>query len=285
MTNETISTTFENSEFGTIRTTIIDGEPWFVGKDVARALGYSNSRDALNAHVDKDDKRVIQKSENTTLEIPNRGMTIINESGLYALILASKLPTAKKFKHWVTSEVLPSIRKHGAYISGQASLDADEIIGKAVHAAYQIFKENESKSKPQYKAPECDYARYCNSRYGSNFGTRRFRNLTWEKQQTKKLTAISAKLCINHNEVLHDIYTEIESNYDINLDRVRYDAMWEHRIVNVSVLTAIGINEEVRIIFDTIINSVMVNAGIDPEDPMFAETLAERAAKTWNGVI
>lgn len=108
-------TVFENPEFGSIRTLTIENEVWFVGKDVATALGYGNTKDALAAHVDDEDKRVVQRSENTTLEIPNRGLTIINESGLYSLVLSSKLPTARKFRRWVTSEVLPSIRKTGGY--------------------------------------------------------------------------------------------------------------------------------------------------------------------------
>lgn len=87
--------TFENEEFGTIRTITIDDEPWFVGKDVAEVLGYSNTKDAIATHIDTEDRTVIQRSENATFEIPNRGMTIINESGLYSLVLSSKLPTAK----------------------------------------------------------------------------------------------------------------------------------------------------------------------------------------------
>jgi len=106
---------FNNTEFGGIRAVEINGEPWLVGKDVAAALGYCNTKDALATHVETDDKQIIQRSENATLEIPNRGLTIINESGLYSLILSSKLPDAKRFKHWVTSEVLPTIRKTGAY--------------------------------------------------------------------------------------------------------------------------------------------------------------------------
>ena len=122
---------FQNEQFGRIRSVSINGEPWLAGKDVASALGYSNTKDALASHVDDEDKRIIQRSEIATLEnhipktalnvefvtaeVPNRGLTIINESGLYSLILSSKLPAAKAFKHWVTSEVLPSIRKHGVY--------------------------------------------------------------------------------------------------------------------------------------------------------------------------
>lgn len=106
---------FNSPEFGTIRTVSIDNEPWFVGKDVAEILGYGNTRDALAVHVDEEDRSVIQKSENTTLDVPNRGLTIINESGLYSLIFGSKLESARRFKRWVTSEVLPAIRKTGAY--------------------------------------------------------------------------------------------------------------------------------------------------------------------------
>lgn len=105
---------FENVEFGQIRTVEIDGEPWLVGKDVAEALGYKDTSDALKKHVDADDKLTRRFADSGQ----NREMYIINESGLYALIFGSKLPTAKKFKHWVTSEVLPSIRKTGGYTMG-----------------------------------------------------------------------------------------------------------------------------------------------------------------------
>ena len=106
---------FEHRDFGKIRTVQINGEPWFVAIDVAKALGYINSRDALKKHVDAEDRRVLQKSQNATFEIPTRGLTIINESGLYCLALSSKLPQAKAFRRWITSVVIPSIRKHGAY--------------------------------------------------------------------------------------------------------------------------------------------------------------------------
>lgn len=103
---------FNNPEFGQMRTLTIDGEPWFVGKDVAQVLGYNNTRDALSRHIDTEDKRV----SGITTPSGEQEMTIINESGLYSLILSSKLPGAKKFKRWVTSEVLPSIRKTGSFI-------------------------------------------------------------------------------------------------------------------------------------------------------------------------
>ena len=111
---------FNNPEFGEIRTTVIDGEPWFVGKDVATALGYSNTRDALSKHVDDEDKNTVAFRDGIQ---GNPNQTVINESGLYSLVLSSKLPTAKKFKRWVTSEVLPAIRKTGSYSVKQAEQD------------------------------------------------------------------------------------------------------------------------------------------------------------------
>lgn len=102
---------FQHPDFGRIRTTTVDGEPWFVGKDIAEALGYSNPRKALADHVDEEDKGVTKRD---TLGGPQE-MAIINESGVYALVFGSKLPGAKRFKHWVTSEILPTIRKTGSY--------------------------------------------------------------------------------------------------------------------------------------------------------------------------
>ena len=104
---------FNNAELGSVRTTTINGEPFFVGKDVASILGYSNGRKALIDHVDAEDKGVTKCD---TLG-GTQELTVINESGLYSLILSSKLPNAKKFKRWVTAEILPTIRKHGAYLT------------------------------------------------------------------------------------------------------------------------------------------------------------------------
>ena len=104
---------FRSDEFGEVRTIVIDGTPWFVGKDVAENLGYQNGSRDINRHVDIDDRSKIMMFDGNQ----DREVIIINESGLYSLILSSKLPTAKKFKHWVTSEVLPTIRKTGGYVN------------------------------------------------------------------------------------------------------------------------------------------------------------------------
>lgn len=132
--NEVQLFNFENHE---VRSLLLNNEPWFVGKDVADVLGYSNSRKAMADHVDDEDKEVLT-SRNVTLEnIPNRGITVVNESGLYSLILSSKLPSAKKFKRWVTSEVLPSLRKTGQYQVKE--LSGSELMAKALIEAQNVL--------------------------------------------------------------------------------------------------------------------------------------------------
>ena len=134
---------FNNPEFGKLRMVDMDGQPWLVGRDVAEALGYAKPENALATHVDDEDK--------TTTLIQGNGsnykskITIINESGLYSLVLSSKLPGAKRFKRWVTSEVLPSIRKNGGYLDGQAELGPDEILAKAVLVAQRVIEEQQQK--------------------------------------------------------------------------------------------------------------------------------------------
>lgn len=110
-----------NFEGNKVRTLKVDDEPYFVGKDVASILGYSNTRDALNKHVDSEDKNTVAIHDGITRGNPNQ--VVINESGLYSLILSSKMPNAKRFKHWVTSEVLPAIRKHGAYMTDEKAFN------------------------------------------------------------------------------------------------------------------------------------------------------------------
>lgn len=133
---------FSSSEFGSVRVVTINGEPYFVGKDIAKVLGYSNSRKALSDHVDEEDKGVTKCD---TLGGAQE-MVVVNESGLYSLILSSKLPTAKKFKHWVTSEILPAVRKHGAYMTPETIEktlnDPDFIIGLATK-----LKEEQERSR------------------------------------------------------------------------------------------------------------------------------------------
>lgn len=137
---------FNSPEFGQVRTVNVDGEPWFVGKDVTVALGYQNASKALADHVDDDDKL----NNETLVSLGQRGGWLINESGLYSLVLSSKLPTAKKFKHWVTSEVLPTIRKTGVY---QKPLSQLEILQGSIN---QLVEQNKRLSRVEMKQEEQD---------------------------------------------------------------------------------------------------------------------------------
>ena len=142
---------FENVEFGKIRTVVLDGEPWFVGKDVATALGYKDTSDALKKHVDEEDKLTRRFADSGQI----REMYVINESGVYSLVFSSKLPTAKAFKRWVTSEVLPAIRKTGSYHKPDAAqakradaMDRDS----RTRAAKLLLKIAERVEIPEYQA-------------------------------------------------------------------------------------------------------------------------------------
>lgn len=151
MTSEIQTFVFEDSQ---VRAVEVDGEPWFVGKDIATVLGYSNTRDAMNKHVDDEDKNTVAIRDGITRGNPNQ--TVINESGLYSLILSSKLPTAKKFKHWVTSVVLPSIRKHGMFATEKTIDQMLEDPDSMIKLLTELKKERARAAKLEPKAKFCD---------------------------------------------------------------------------------------------------------------------------------
>lgn len=145
---------FQKSEFGEIRTIIINNEPWFVGKDVAIILGYQNPQDAIKNHVEKEDRKMGEPNA-TPYILDSLGRkqypTFINESGLYALIFGSQLPSAKDFKHWVTSEVLPSIRKHGIYATDKV---IDDILNNpdfGIELLTKLKEEREARVKAEQR--------------------------------------------------------------------------------------------------------------------------------------
>jgi len=143
---------FENNEFGEIRTVSIGGEPWFVGKDISNVLGYERETKAITDHVDEDDRMMIDGRTQSQfgIELGQRGGWLINESGLYSLVLSSKLPSAKKFKRWVTSEVLPSIRKHGMYAIDELVNNPDLLI----HVAAELKAEREKNRQLELETVE-----------------------------------------------------------------------------------------------------------------------------------
>ncbi len=127
---------FNNDMFGAVRTTQINNQPWFIAKDIAIILGYSNTAKAIRDHVDVEDKL----GERIVLSGQNREVILINESGLYSLILSSKMPNARRFKQWVTSEVLPSIRANGGYITGQNEMSDVELMARALQVANSVIE-------------------------------------------------------------------------------------------------------------------------------------------------
>ena len=163
---------FENEEFGLVRTMIVDGEWWFVGNDVARALGYSKTYEAVKNNVEEMDTTLMGVADSMGRE---QKTTMINESGLYSLTMSSRLPSAKRFKHWVTAETLPSIRKNGGYISGQESMSDDELLEKALLVAQRKIAERdkmilEQNNKIQELSPKGMYFdAICDSRLLTNF--------------------------------------------------------------------------------------------------------------------
>ena len=146
--------TFNNPKFGEVRTVEQNGEPWFVGKDVAVILGYTNPSKALTDHVDDEDKL----NNETLSSLGQRGGWLINESGLYSLILSSKLPTARAFKRWVTSEVLPSLRKHGLYAADELLNNPDLMIEAMQALKAERAKNQQLNAKVQQDAPKVLFA-------------------------------------------------------------------------------------------------------------------------------
>lgn len=184
---------FQNKNFGQIRTIIIDDEVWFVGKDVSEALGYERPDNAIRNHIDEEDKLMHQISASGQ----SRKMVIINESGLYSLILSSKLPQAKEFKRWVTDEVLPTIRKHGGYLTPQkieeALLNPDTLIQLATTLKEEqeknkklLIKNSELSVDNQIMKPKADY-----------FDELVDRNLLTNIRETAKQLGIKEKEFIN----------------------------------------------------------------------------------------
>lgn len=244
---------FNNPEFGEIRAVEVDGEPWFVGKDMAAALGYKNPQEAIRTHVDDEDKGV---SEILTPG-GKQSLPIINESGVYSLIFSSRLEKAKEFKRWVTAEVLPTIRKHGAYIAPgaapqgleaaalQAVLQPIAATMEALTAAVQMLNQrmdvveqgrNELKALPP-GGEQVDAA---------PGGASQKR---WMRTVSEKLDLLSARYNRPHNIILSKIYKDMEEEFETVMEDERYRTMEEQRLEKCSVLTAIFFDPELRAYF------------------------------------
>ena len=201
---------FNNPEFGKVRTVVINNEPWFVGKDVATALGYVDAFGALKKHVDREDK---QNCQNDSFESP-RGMTIINESGMYSLILSSKLPTSKKFKHWVTSEVLPDIRKHGLYAKQSV---IDMMLNDPDSCIKLLTEYKQEKQEKDRLQAELDYSK----EWYSIKRVAKLNDISWKSISWRKLKRASADIGIGVKKIFDANYGEVNT-YHVKAWEVAY---------------------------------------------------------------
>ena len=244
---------FENPEFGSIRTVEIDGEPWLVGKDVAAALGDQNPQRALRNHVDAEDKGV------TEMVTPGgkQNLPIINESGLYSLILSSKLSGAKKFKRWVTAEVLPSIRKTGSYSvpSAEDAPASKKDIADLTAAVQLLTKRMDALAAREESFPALpkplpfDDPPETEKQVPGIAAQRR-----WMRAVSEKLDLLSSKIHQPHNIILSQVYRILEDKWEADLEDERMKVMVAQSLPDCSMLKAIFYNETLRDGFQKIVD-------------------------------
>lgn len=243
---------FNSPEFGKIRTMEINGEPWFVGKDVAAPLGYANSSKAIIAHVDDEDKRFemipAPDSQNGNLV----KTALINESGVYSLIFSSRMEKAKEFKRWVTSVVLPSIRKHGAYIAPQPQgletfATALDTLTAAVQALTQRMDQQEQDRRKTLPPPRAldESNPFDDCPVPIKPPSNKMRR-QWMRTASEKLNALADKCGIPSSSVLHALYQELEEDEGVILSEIRLKALEEHQLTDCSVLLAIFYDATLR---------------------------------------
>lgn len=244
---------FNNPDFGDIRIVERDGEPWFVGKDIAQALGYKDTKNALKSHVDTEDKGGWQ------ITTPSGGqkMTIINESGVYSLIFSSKLEKAQQFKRWVTAEVLPSIRKTGGYLTPAAEGRLEQLLeGKLVPFQELILEEFQRladrvltleeaetdpfQSVPALPAPLPEGKAPPPQPPGRDYLRR------WMRTASSKLDLMGSRYNMSNNAILHRLYGFLEEEFDVVLADERLRIMEEYDLDDCSTLKAIFYDEELR---------------------------------------
>lgn len=241
---------FNNPEFGKVRTIVIDGEPWFVGKDVAMALGYEKPRNAIGTHVDDEDKK------GAPIQGPHGGgqqMIIINESGVYSLIFSSKLPKAKEFKRWVTSEVLPTIRKQGGYLTPKAAEKLGQVAASVQALADRVTALEDAAANPfafavPAPAPLPEGGVQKPHTPGRDYMKR------WMRTASEKLELMSNKFNMGNNAILHKLYGYLEEDFGVVLADERLRIMEEYGLEECSTLKAIFYNDEFRDYLEEIID-------------------------------
>lgn len=239
-----------NDQFGEIRTVSIDGEPWFVGKDVAQALGYKDTVNAIKTHVDEEDKGGWQ----IATQFGAKEATIINESGLYSLVMSSKLPSAKAFKRWVTSEILPSIRKTGGY--QQRALTPNEMFMLQA----QINVENEKRiAELESRLAESD------RRLAETVEVFRSQSMSqkdvWQSEMNKTVNDLVDKYRLNHQTFRRKLYTRLEMQLGIDLNRrktnlqkrMRAGGSTYREMHDISMLRVVAQDAKLRSAFELIV--------------------------------
>ena len=240
---------FNNPEFGDMRIIELNGEPWFVGKDVARALGYAEPTKAVRERVDSEDRGV------SKIDTPSgaQEMTIINESGLYSLVLSSKLPSAKKFKRWVTSEVLPALRKHGSY-QGRPKSSAEMFYAQA-----QINMEVEQRMTELEQANRDVTRKF--SETVALFSLPAVSKDDWQAEMNRAINRLCEGYGLNHQTTRGDMYAELENEIGCNLtarqsrlrERLRRNGATAKEANAVTKLTVIAQDAKLRAAFEGIV--------------------------------
>ena len=240
---------FNNPEFGDMRIIELNGEPWFVGKDVATALGYVEPTKAVRERVDSEDRGV------SKIDTPSgaQEMTIINESGLYSLVLSSKLPSAKKFKRWVTSEVLPALRKHGSY-QGRPKSSAEMFYAQA-----QINMEVEQRMTELEQANRDVTRKF--SETVALFSLPAVSKDDWQAEMNRAINRLCEGYGLNHQTTRGDMYAELENEVGCNLtarqsrlrERLRRNGATAKEANAVTKLTVIPQDAKLRAAFEGIV--------------------------------
>ena len=249
-----------NYESSKVRTIEKEGEVWWVGKDVATVLGYADANKAIAIHVDDDDKL----NDKMASSLGQRGGWFINESGLYSLILSSKLPTAKKFKRWVTSEVLPSIRKHGAYnnTSSQDNETILELCSQVCKLSDTIINMKEEIVSENYESSEENREHKKNKEF--NVG------LHWRKNVMEtKFEKLSNYYNISRDKLYFEIFRKLENMLGIHINIVYSEYCFannlNYNLTNDSFMKVVSENYLLRSITEKIVNAALVNCGLRKE--------------------
>lgn len=256
---------FVNPEFGEVRSVLLNGEPWFVGKDVADALGYKNNRQAIASNVGEEDRGVHSVDTPSGEQV----MTIINESGLYSLIFGSKLARAKEFKRWVTSEVLPALRKTGAYSLPSAPATSLDILAeqhKALGGVIQSLRDQEQRiSAVETAAADVDRRL---SEAVSVFSAPSFSPDLWQEQANRAINELVETRGLNHQQYRRQLYDRVDlvAGVDIQArqtrmrNRMKAAGATATRTKEVSKLSVIAADKKLRAVFDSILREEKAKA-------------------------